>query len=274
MHRVCWEIPQLSRVIGDIYESKSGELTFFVSAPVGLQITVSAVDALSLLAALEDPRVVNIKSWEDPVGLFEKYRGSGSPSISFPIGRTPLLGVEVSDFLAQDALSRTSATGIDREDLDSFADAMYAQVLGIPESATILAWGDARIQTPQDARPCDGTVVVTPESVLAYWQPGRTSLIHTLQAKHSAVTSLQIDVDYKMTALWSVAEYANNDGKSLVGDALVNLEPKFCKDGHANRRALTWFACLSALVEIEAPWENHQEKSKSDTGLGNGGTKL
>lgn len=271
---VCWEIPHLGRVMDQVFETESGDLTFFVSEPIGLHITVDAADSRSLLAVLDDPSLVGGEDWEDSMGLFGKSKGSGEPSLLFPAGGAPPAGVEVSAFLAETALSRTSASGIPSDDVYSFADASYAYVLGVPESSTILAWGDARIQTPQDSRAHDGTVVVTADTMLAYWQPGRTSLIHTFQGNHSAVTSLQVDGDRAMTALWSVAEYANNDGKFLVGDALVRLEPKFGKDGHANRRALTWFACLCVLLDSGPSDEGPNSEPRPDGGFGSGGTKL
>ena len=271
---VCWEIPQLSRVVDQIFESESGDLTVFVSEPIGLQITVSASDSRSLLAVLNDSSLIGNEDWEDSMGLFGKSKGSGEPSLLFPAGGAPPAGVEVSAFLAETALSRTSSSGIPSDDIYSFGDASYAHVLGVPESSTILAWGDARVQTPPDSRSHDGTVVVTAETMLAYWQPGRTSLIHTFQGNHSAVTSLQIGVDRKITALWSVGEYANNDGKFLVGDALVQLEPKFGRDGHANRRALTWFACLSVLLDSGSPAGGSKSQPQPDNGFGSGGTKL
>jgi len=271
---VCWEIPQLARVMDQIYDPELGDLTFFVSEPIGLQITVSASDARSLLAVLNDPSLVGDADREASMGLFGKSKGSGEPDLLFPAGGAPPVGVEVGAFLAEAALSRTSASGIPSEDVYSFGDASYVHVLGVPEGSTILAWGDARIQTPQDSRSHDGTVVVTGETMLAYWQPGRTSLIHTFQGNHSAVTSLQIDGGRVMTALWSVAEYANNDGKFLVGDAPVHLEPKFGRDGHANRRALTWFACLSVLLDSGASDAGPASQPRPDGGFGSGGTKL
>ena len=176
--------------------------------------------------------------------------------------------------LSQTALSRGSARGIPKEDVTSLVAASYAHVLGVPEDSTILAWGDARIQTPQDARPRDGTVVLTSETMLAYWQPGRTSLIHTFQGNHSAVTSVEVVPDREVSALWSVGEYANNHGKFIVGDALVRLEPKFEKDGHANRRALTWFECLCVLLNSMPPTGGPQSRPSTDDGFGGGGTKL
>ena len=271
---VCWEIPQLSRVVDQVFETESGDLTFFVSEPIGLQVSISVADSRHLLAVLNDPSLIGNEYWEVSMGLFGKPKGSGEANFLFPPGEAPPVGVEVSMFLAKTALARTSSSGIPSDDVYSYVDASYAHVLGVPESSTILAWGDARIQTPQDSRPHDGTVVVTADTMLAYWQPGRTSLIHTFQGSHSAVTSSQIDAGREITAVWSVGEYANNDGKFLVGDALVRLEPKFGKDGHANRRALTWFACLRVFLDLVPPAEGPGSQPHPDSGFGSGGTKL
>jgi len=196
------------------------------------------------------------------------------PNLSFSAGEAPPAGADVRAHLAEIALSRRPASGISKEDVYSLAKASYAHVLGIPEDSTILAWGDARIQTAQDSRPHDGTVVVTGETMLAYWQPSRTSLIHTFQGNHSAVTFVEVVPEWEVSALWSVGDYANNDGKFIVGNAFVRLEPKFGKDGHANRRALTWFACLSVLLNSMPPAGGPQSHPSTDDGFGGGGTKL
>lgn len=270
---MCWEIPQLSQAIDQIHELDGGDLTFFVTDPIGLQITVCESDASAFLQALEDPSQPRTGIAEEPMGMFGDSQKSKAPKLLFPAGESPPTGVSARDHLAQTALARTKSSEIASDDVHSYFDAMYANMLGIPEESTILAWGDARIRTSQDSRDRNGIVVVTRDTMLAYWQPGRTSLIHTFQGNHSAVTSVDVSDHRQISALWSVGEYANNDGKFLVSNALVQLEPKYGKDGHANRRALTWFACLSVLLTTTPPVEGPTSYSNPDDELG-GGTKL
>ena len=108
---------------------------------------------------------------------------------------------------------------------------------------------------------------MTKNTMLAYWQPGRTGLIHTFQGNHSAVTAAQSSGPYSMLLHWEVAEYANNKGKFIVGDAAVNLAARLGRDGHENRRALTWLYTLEALV-------SGNNGGSPYGGLGPSGTKL
>ena len=272
---ICWEIPGLASRASNIHRSADGSLSFFIEIPVGLHVTVHAEAAhIADEYLLGTAPTHSLREGKD-MGIFGKKMDSSSPRISYPAGYEPPHGVSPGPWLAEQALSSNPKNGLSREDLHSYADAAYAQVLGIPETDPIIAWGDATITSPQDSRTHNGTVAVTRNTTLAYWQPGRTSLIHTFQGNHSAVADLEIRSDQAIAAVWSVGEYANNDGKFLVSNAPLVLQPKFGKDGHANRRALTWFWCLAHLLRTDDEPERKPDRPPSwDGDLGSGGTKL
>ena len=183
------------------------------------------------------------------MGLFsKKTTQSGNPVLVYPGNNGPDPGVDAADYLADLALSKTADSPIPSADVMSYGEATYAHILGIPDRELIIAWGPSLIETPRDKKPTVGTAVLTRNTFLAYWQPGRAKLIHTFQGDLSAVSRVQTLGPYSMTVLWDVAQYADDQGKSLVSNAPMTLAPHFTKDGHANRRALTWFAALNRLV--------------------------
>lgn len=272
----CWELGPLLRAIERTYPAADGTLQVFFARPTSLHATFEARDAhqlSELLAALEPQGQAGAAKSGADVGLFGSKSKSGSdPAVAFPVGQTPPAGVPLEDYLVSVALSKTPNSGIPHEDVMSYADAAYANVLGVPEHDLILAWGPALIETPTDSRAHKGTVVVTRNTMLAYWQPGRTSMIHTFQGNHSAVAALERPGPYQLVLQWDVAEFANNQGKFMVGDAPVALSARFDRDGHANRRALTWLFTLDALVTGLGQADGAPPDGSG--GLGSSGTKL
>jgi hypothetical protein len=271
----CWEIGHLETAIKDAHESDDGRFQLFLARPTSLHVTVEPASAPSIKAILGVPSVHAPQTTSgDIVSLFSQKSTSGSPELAFPAGQEPPQGVPIGEYLARQALSMTPDSGIPREDLMSYSDAGYANALGIPESDLIIAWGPALIQTPEDSSHREGTVVVTRNTMLAYWQPGRTSMIHTFQGNHSAVTAAQPTGEYAMMLEWEIAEYANNQGKFMVGEAAVMLGAQMGRDGHANRRALTWFSTLATIVDGGGGGYDGPTPPPSAGGLGSRGTKL
>ena len=246
----CWEIGHLETAIKEVHASDDGRLQVFLARPTSLHVTVEPEESAAMRAILGRPSVNAPQTTSgEKMGLFSQKATSGSPALAFPAGQEPPQGVPVGEYLTRLALSMTPNSGIPREDLMAYSDAGYAHALGIPQGDLIIAWGPALIQTPDDSSQREGTVVVTRTTMLAYWQPGRTSMIHTFQGNHSAVTASESTGEHSMMLQWEIAEYANNDGKFMVGEAVVMLGAKIGRDGHANRRALTWFFTLAALVD-------------------------
>ena len=71
----------------------------------------------------------------------------------------------------------------------------------------------------------------------------------TFQANHSAAVSREPAGPTAAVITWQVAEYADNSGKFIVGDASLQLEALLGRDGHSNRRAVTWIYTLAALTQ-------------------------
>jgi hypothetical protein len=251
---VCWEIGPLTLTTSDIHETHDGYWQFFLDKPIGLHFTFHKKEVEQLMAILQEKRWQpnNDQSRkENKVGIFGTGKaGDKPPKIEYPRGLAPAPGIEETSYLVSQALGKSGSSEIPKEDLSSYMAASYAHQLGIPEGDIILAWGAAAIRTPEDQREYQGTVVTTRNSMLAFWQPGRTSLIHTFQANHSAATDQQWIGTYSLGAIWNVAEYANNDDKFIVGKAPVVLTAHFGKDPHANRRSLTWLHTLAVLINL------------------------
>ena len=236
-----------------------------------------ATDFLRIVNGPESRSDVNYDSDGEAsdMGLFGKGKASdGAPNLAFPQGQAPPAGdsTSIHTFLVHGALSKTGNSTIPSEDVSSYIDAMYAHALGIQEGDQIIAWGPATIRTPQEDKDRAGTVAITRETMLAWWQPGRMSLIHTFQANHSGVTAVEPLDRWASMVQWQVAEYADNRGEFLVGDPVVQLAARFSKDGHENRRALTWFETLMYLLDTGAG--PAPSTGGTTGGLGSGGTKL
>ena len=270
----CWEIGNLQGAIKEIHAADDGRLQVFLMRPTSLHVTVEPEASRVMLdfLGIASERSATTYS-EGDMGLFGKKSSNGL-EISYPAGQGPPAGMPLSHYLSQRALGMTANSGIPNEDVMAYSEAGYAHVLGVPENDLIIAWGPALIQTPEDKVQREGTVVVTRNTMLAYWQPGRTSMIHTFQANHSAATDAQEIDDLSMQVQWEVAEYANNQGKFLVGDAPVLLSPLLSRDGHANRRALTWYFTLAALIQGEDDGFRGPTPPSKSGGLGSTGKKL
>ena len=269
----CWDLGSLVAAIKEVHTGSDGSIQVFLLRPSSLHINFERDNAQALLSmlnstnAVDKPVRIQQKEGED-MNLFGRKSTAGTePVIWFPNGQPPPAGMLVEEFFVRQALDKTGQSVIPAEDLMSYGEASYAHMVGIPENALIVAWGPALIQTPDDNKQRDGTVVLTKDTMLAYWQPGRTNMIHTFQGNHTAVTAAQSSGPYSILLQWEIAEYANNNGKFIVGDAAVNLAARLGRDGHENRRALTWFYALEALVS------GHDAGSPHD-GLGPSGTKL
>jgi hypothetical protein len=281
---VCWDIGALDSAIDAIHEGQDGSVQVFLSRPTSLHVTVARAEAddfLRVLSGAPSPPKAHEaadREKEDRMALFgRKKSDENEPILAFPAGQAPPPGVSVKAFLVQQALGKGWDSAIPSEDLMAYADAGYANVLGIPDNDLILAWGPARIHAPQDDKERDATVVVTANTMLAYWQPGRTSLIHTFQANHSAVTGAVPQTPTGVVIQWQVAEFANNQGKFIVGEPAVSLTPRYGRDGHANRRALTWYVTLLSLIGMDeggGPAFDDNQGSGAGGGFGSGGTKL
>jgi hypothetical protein len=268
----------LPAAVESLHEGDDGIVQVFLSRPTSIHLTFQADQGTRFLALLQ--QIVSGAGYHQEavdrsggdMGLFGTKAASRDPVISFTAGQQPPPGTSIENFLVSLALSVSPSSEIAREDVRAYSEASYATVLGIPDSDTIIAWGPGRIETPQDGKPRLGTVVVTRNTMLAYWQPGRTSLIHTFQGNHSAVIGYQRTGDHSLNAQWEIAEYADNNGKFIVGNAPVFLTADLGKDGHANRRALTWFYTLAYLLNSS---DGSQPPGPPPSGgLGSSGTKL
>jgi hypothetical protein len=252
----CWELGPIPDSIDQIHERSDGGLDVFFSEPSSLHMAVEPDSARELTTLLNrrSPELsanrTETLEMEDAVGIFGKKRSSSpaSPPLTLPGGHSLPPGVALNDYLIKSALSMTPQSPIPQEDMNSYIEASYAHVLGIPDQDQIIAWGPALIETPMDRRAHAGTVAVTRNTMLAFWQPGRTSMIHSFQANHSAAVSGEQTGPTATVITWQVAEYADNSGKFIVGDASLGLEAPLGRDGHSNRRALTWIYTLAALT--------------------------
>jgi hypothetical protein len=271
----CWEIGNLQAAIKEVHQSSDGQLQIFLARPTSLHVTIEPASAPAAITVLGlSSNSTRQKALGDEMGLFSKKSATAPPSLAFPVGQDPPLGIPLNEYLVKRAMNFTSKSAIPHEDLMAYSDAAYAHVLGVPENDLIIAWGPALIQSPEDAKARQGTVVVTRQTLLAYWQPSRTSLIHTFQGNHSAVTDTQQDSEYSMRIHWEIAEYANNKGKFYVGEAPMILGAQLGRDGHANRRALTWYFTLAALLDGGGTKNGNSSPPSSSGGLGSSGTKL
>jgi hypothetical protein len=251
---VSWEIGPIVHAIDEVHKGPDHTVQIFLTSPIGLHLTLNEESARNLFNELGwDPLVdvsvpVSNQGKENSMGIFKKDGAGSGPKISFPAGEEPPSGTDTESHLVAHALAKTSQSTMPMEDVMSYGEASYANVLGIPEQDLIIAWGPARIRTPIDDRDWEGTVVLTRNCMLAYWQPGRTSLIHTFQGNHSGINGVETTDPNLLLVSWEVGELANNEGKFLVGDAVLSLAPVFGKDPHANRRALTWFYTLRSVI--------------------------
>lgn len=256
----CWDLGVFPDSIDQIHERSDGGLDIFFSAPSSLHVTVEPDSARELTAVLNrqgsdlSASRTETLEMENAMGIFGKKRSSSpaSPPVSLPGGQSLPADAALNDYLINAALSMTPQSPIPQEDMNSYIEASYAHVLGIPDQDQIIAWGPALIETPVDRKSHSGTVAVTRNTMLAFWQPGRTSMIHTFQANHSAAVHGEQTGRTATVITWQVAEYADNSGKFIVGDASLGLEAPLGRDGHANRRALTWIYTLAALTGRQA----------------------
>ena len=184
------------------------------------------------------------------MGLFGRNKEPKSSPLAYPGNAKPDLsqpGAERAYFTYTP--ERRARDGIPAEDLSSYMEAGYATVLGLDSSETFLAWGPVWVSRYDDDKEHEGTAVITPDSLLVWWQPSRRGLIHTFQAKHSAFEGRESLGNTSGYFRWDAGVYANDSGKFMVGNPVMYLAARFsAKDGHANRRTMTVYWTFAGRV--------------------------
>jgi len=144
---------------------------------------------------------------------------------------------------------RRQTVGIPSEDLESYMEARYATVLGLDEHETFLAWGPVWMGIRGYEKRFEGTAVITSQSIMAWWQPSRRSLIHSFQASHTAFEAYEYLGPSASHFRWTTGVCGNDTGKFIVGDPVMFVASRFSdKDGHANRRTLEVYYTFADLA--------------------------
>ena len=86
-----------------------------------------------------------------------------------------------------------------------------------------------------------------------------------------------IDDPARFISAFQVAITLSSLALGAVGEPAVSLTPRYGRDGHANRRALTWYVTLLSLIGMDeggGPAFDDNQGSGAGGGFGSGGTKL
>lgn len=186
------------------------------------------------------------------MGLFSKNKGGSVIPLLYPAG----IESEREQEFASDAPrifvitpEERSRMGLPSVDLDSYLDATYAHNLGLSEAETILAWGPVHIGPHQIIdREFDGTAVVTEESLMVWWLPKKSGLIHVMHSRHDRIQHLEVRGATAAHISWQDAIYADDTGKYKVEDPRFYIAARVTKDGHANRRAFYLYYTFAHYV--------------------------
>lgn len=170
------------------------------------------------------------------MGLFRRVKDD-SPPLLMPDGSRPdpdRLGEMLWDLTYWP--SKRERQGIAQVDLDSYWSASYIYSLGIPQSASILAWGDVWFA---DSRISDyripATGVVTSICTVAWWQA--RPLMEAWVAFHGDRESWEYFSAGVVGAAYGRAIYMGQGGKRELGPGVSVLAEKWGWDKHANRRS-------------------------------------
>lgn len=227
----------------------SGSITIFRGVPSKLLSNLHAPDADILLQELIDWPLYQ-KGVEN-MGIFSRsskvkpkrpmsYLEGDAPDFSVPGGKKTYFTITEE---------RRRREGIASADIASFAEAQYAIPLGLNEEEPFLAWGPIWVSLYGVHKVHEGTGVVTPDSLIIWWQPKRRGLIHSFQANHAAHLSVEEEGPTAANFRWDTGVYADDNGKFMVGDPAFYIAARWCDDdGDANRRALNFYYTLADRI--------------------------
>ena len=147
---------------------------------------------------------------------------------------------------------RRKTVGILSEDLESYMDAKYATVLGLDEHETVLAWGPVWMGIRGHDKRFEGTAVITPQTIMAWWQPRKRGLIHTFQASHTAFEAYEYLGPTAAHFRWTTGVCGNDSGKFIASGPVWFIASRFSdKDGHANRRTLEVYYTFASFLPTQ-----------------------
>jgi len=185
------------------------------------------------------------------MGLFRKKNDATVLRMLYPAGFEPILNPEKRGDATHFIITpqQRSRMGIPPEDLDSYLDATYAHNLGLDEAETILAWGPVHIGPTQIIdREFDGTAVVTSESLMVWWLPKKSGLIHVMHNRHDRIQHLEVNGATAAHISWQDGIYADDTGKYTVENPRFYIAARVTEDGHANRRAMCLYYTFAHYV--------------------------
>ncbi|KJK13799.1 hypothetical protein UB45_00605 [Terrabacter sp. 28] len=146
--------------------------------------------------------------------------------------------------------SKRQADGVPKVDIDSYNEAQYVRMLGVPADDPILAWGDVYFGEPRIAPArADASCVVTATCVVAWWRA--RPLIEGWIGFHEDQTAVDFGSDNVVQLDYSRALHLGQAGNSDMGRTTVFLREKWGADPHRNRRSTS--VVVTAAIRGERP---------------------